>query len=94
MAKPLKINWSKIINNLAIDLPEDGLVASDAESMKDELQPETIGNLTRVTLDIFVFDNDDLTQAYMFENNDMRIYQDISFAQTLELIREGKKKKT
>lgn len=93
MAKPLKINWSKVINNLDVEFPEIGLVAPESEEINGELKPKTEGNVTRITMDIFVFDSDDLEQAYMFENNDMRIYQDITFEQTLQLIKDSKKKK-
>lgn len=93
MAKPLKINWSKVINNLDVTFPEVGLAAPESEDISGELKPDTVGNVTRITMDIFVFDSDDLEQAYMFENNDMKIYQDITLEQTLQLIKDSKRKK-
>lgn len=94
MKKPVNVNWKKVINNLETEFPEVGLDAPDVEMIMNELDDDTVGNLTRITMDIFVFDNDDLEKAYMFQNDDIKVYQGISFEQSKQLIIQSKNKMT
>lgn len=94
--KPLNIDWSKIINDLDVEFPEEGDNPPDIEMYPPQEidNSQVIGDLTRLSLDIFIFDNDDIPQAYMFQNENMRIYQDISLKDSLALAKRAKKKKS
>lgn len=89
------VNWSKVINEMTGPFPEVGDEAPDLEKLPQEANAkDMIGNLTRLTLDIFIFDNDEIEQAYMMQNESMRIYEDISLKDSMELVKRGKKKTT
>lgn len=89
------INWPKVVNSLNVAFPEVGDEAPEIEMLPQEIAAsDVIGNLTRITLDIFVFDNEDLESAFMMQNEKMRIYQNISLQDSLDLVARGKNKKS
>lgn len=88
-----KLDWAKIINNMDVEFPEEGDEAPEEESILPAVSlTETIGTLTRLTMDIFIFDNDELEQAYMMQNDKMRIYTDISLKDAVAMHNKSKKK--
>jgi len=90
-----KIDWAKTINSMTVPFPETGKAAPEKETiLKSEEMADIVGTCTRLTLDIFIFDNDDLEQAFMMQNDKIRIYQDITLGDTVALANKSKKKKT
>jgi hypothetical protein len=91
MKKSIKMDWRSFINGLDVRFPEKGAEAPDSEMLEEG--EDIIGNLTRLTLDIFIFDNDEIENAFMMQNEKMRIYQDISLKDSMALVARNKKKK-
>lgn len=89
-----KVDWAKFVNNLNVEFPEIGDDAPEEEMIsKSEDLADTVGTLTRLTLDIFIFDNDELEQAYMMQNDKMKIYSDITLRDAVAMANKKKNKK-
>lgn len=80
---------------MSVPFPEEGLDAPDEESIKEEKdQGKIVGTLTKITLDLFIFDSDELEQAYMMQNDKMKIYQEITLKDAALMYKKAKSKKT
>lgn len=60
--------WKDFINNLVIDLPENGLEAPEIEAIIDNTD-ELEGTMVKVSFDTFLFMNHSQTKYFMTNSN-------------------------
>lgn len=91
----MDIDWRKVVNTLPGPFPEVGLDAPDEEMIKEKTNNSNVkGTLTKITLDIYLFDSPDLDNAYMMQNEKMTLFEDILLKDAIELYNKAKKKTT
>lgn len=95
--------WRKVVNDLTGPFPEIGLEPSASETIDDDqadgdmeaVDPKTqIGNLSRVSVDIYFFLNHETGKYYMMQGQNMWDYGDMTLDKALQMVRrkQGRKR--
>jgi len=92
--------WRNAINGLDIPLPEIGTDPPQEEQIVEErtdlingLPPETKGNFSKVTMDIYFFMSPIAQKYFMMQAQNMTDYGEVSVKRAVEIVKRRQRRK-
>ncbi len=75
--------------------PADEVVVSKKEDFKDTngIDPESIGNFSKVTMDVYFFMNTEDNRYFMMQTQSMTDFGEMSLQQAVEAVKKRRKRK-
>lgn len=107
MARPRKGDyWAKIINGMTGPFPEVGADPPILESTtieatevtkevktSSEINPEAVGNLSRVTMDLYFFMDSETSKYFLMQNQIMRDLGEMTLEEAAEIVKKHKRRR-
>lgn len=85
--------WKKVINGLDIPFPDIGVEApKKPEEEEEDVEGSATGHLSRVTLDVYFFLNNETNRNYLMQSQTMHDYGEMTFKQAAAIIKKKHKK--
>lgn len=85
--------WKNTINSMIGPFPEMGIEPPDLESINDgRAHLETLGNFSKVTLDVYFFLNSKENKYFTMQTQVMTDFGEISLGKAVEMVRKKKRK--
>jgi hypothetical protein len=94
--------WASIINNLTGPFPEIGsepplietsLATPVKETNSKTIDPEAIGNLSKVTVEMYLFFTTENKRQFLMQNQTMRDLGEMTLEEAAEIVKNAKKKR-